>query len=214
MQRQAPTPSHHWFSVGTDLQEAPTSVSYNWHLSSCNLIGKLQLPYSFKRKTLVDLPWISALFCTIFTVVHQSSYLPYIISASSQIHYQLLLLLFSAPPSSLHHCFISAFSNFSQHLVLLLLLLLFSASIPYSSFSMLTLSHLLQLSYFLQISSILLHTLFFSHSVFFDFLPLDITLFYTKYLHGCLYSTGNSKWTAMSLCLLPSHLFYPLIQKI
>ena len=26
MQRQAPTPSHHYFSAGTNLQEAPTSI--------------------------------------------------------------------------------------------------------------------------------------------------------------------------------------------
>ena len=37
------------FSAGTNLQEAPTSVSYNWQLSSLNLIGKLQLPQFIKR---------------------------------------------------------------------------------------------------------------------------------------------------------------------
>ena len=77
----------HLFSAGTNLQEAPTSVSYNWHLSSYNLIGKLQLPYSFKRKTLADLPWISALFCTFSSTIHRSSYLPCFISASSRILY-------------------------------------------------------------------------------------------------------------------------------
>ena len=38
----------HLFSAGTNLQEAPTSVSYIWHLSSYNLIGKLQLPHFLK----------------------------------------------------------------------------------------------------------------------------------------------------------------------
>ena len=99
----------HLFSAGTNLQEAPTSVSYNWHLSRYNLIGKLQLPYSFKRETLADLPWISALFCSICSAVHLFTYLPCIISASSRILYQLLF-------SSLPHFFIYAFSNLSMHI--------------------------------------------------------------------------------------------------
>ena len=64
MQRQAPTPSHHYFSAGTNLQEAPTLVSYNWQLSSFNLIGKLQLP-EFITRNFVDLLQISALFSSI-----------------------------------------------------------------------------------------------------------------------------------------------------
>ena len=152
MQRQAPTPSHHCFSAGTDLQEAPTSIlqaktckeaptpinflqapTYRRLLPQfCKLqlarklqlqsifcrhqptggsnLSQLQLtsikpqldreaPTSllFRKKTLADLPWISALFCIIFIVVHQPSYLSYLISDSSQHLYLLLLLLiFSA----------------------------------------------------------------------------------------------------------------------
>ena len=36
------------FSAGTNLQKAPTSVSYKWQLSSYNLIGKLQIPQFIK----------------------------------------------------------------------------------------------------------------------------------------------------------------------
>ena len=77
------------------------------------------------------------------------------------------------------HCFISAFSNFSQHLVLLLLLLLFSASIPYSTFSMLTLSHLAAFLFSLTLFNSVAHSLLLS-LCFHNLLPLDITLFYTK----------------------------------
>ena len=47
------------FSLGTNLQEAPTSVSYNWQLSSCNLIGKLQLPQFIKLNVCWFTPNIS-----------------------------------------------------------------------------------------------------------------------------------------------------------
>ena len=82
----------HLFSAGYNLQEAPTSTSYNWHLSSYNLIWKHQIPHSFIKNT-CWFTWISALFCSFFIVVHQPSYLPYIISEYSQLLYLLLLLL-------------------------------------------------------------------------------------------------------------------------
>ena len=153
MQRQAPTPSHHWFSVGTNLQEAPTSIlqattckeaptpinflqaptyrrlkpqsATTDILSSYNLIGKLQLPYSFKRKTLADLPWISALFCTFFSAVHQLLYQTCMISA------QPFLLLCSAPPYSHSSCSLLIFFNYLQFCCTLSpLLILFSSISP------------------------------------------------------------------------------------
>ena len=45
----------HLFSTGYNLQEAPTSASYNWHLLSYNLILKHQLPHT-TMKTHADLP--------------------------------------------------------------------------------------------------------------------------------------------------------------
>ena len=114
----------HLFSAGTNLQEAPTSVSYNWHLSSYNLIGKLQLPYSFKRKTLADLPWISALFCTFFSVAHQLLYQTCMISALP------FLLLCSAPPYSHSSCSLLIFFNYLQFCCTLSpLLILFSSTL-------------------------------------------------------------------------------------
>ena len=83
MQRQAPNPSHHWFFVGSNLQEATTSIlqaktckeaptpiyflqattyrrllpqlATNGHISSYNLIWKHQLPHT-TMKTHADLP--------------------------------------------------------------------------------------------------------------------------------------------------------------
>ena len=106
MQRQAPTPSHHWFSVGYNLQEAPTSVSYNWHLSSYKLIGKLQLPCSFKRKHLL-----------VYLGYHLCSVPSSLLSISSHI----------CPVSSLHLLRFSISSSFfsSQLLLLLCLIVLF-----------------------------------------------------------------------------------------
>ena len=45
----------HLFSTGYNLHEAPTSASYNCHLSSYNLIWKHQLPH-ITIKSYVDLP--------------------------------------------------------------------------------------------------------------------------------------------------------------
>ena len=134
MQRQAPTTSHHWFSVGsylnsasynlqgssnshqffagTNLQEAPTSASYSWHLSSYNLIWKHQLPHSFIRKHLLIYLDISSVMFLLFYCPSVLIYALY--------HLCIFSDSLSAPPSSLPRCFISAFSNLSMHINVIL----------------------------------------------------------------------------------------------
>ena len=125
MQRQAPTPSHHYFLQAPTyrrlypqfckLQLArkhqipsifcrhqPTGGSYlsQLQLTSIKLQLDREAPTSllFQNKTLADLPWISDLFCTFFSTVHKILYQTCIISA------QPLLLLYSAPPYSHSSC--------------------------------------------------------------------------------------------------------------
>ena len=72
-------------------------------LTSIKLQLDMEAPTSslFQKKNTCWFTWISALFCSFFTVVQQPSYLPYIISESSQ-HLYLLLLLLTLSASFLH----------------------------------------------------------------------------------------------------------------
>ena len=95
----------HLFSAGTNLQEAPTSVSYNWHLSSYNLIGKLQLLHSIKRKHF--LIYLGYQLCSIPS---------FVLSSSLQL---CLIASLSAPPYSYLLCLNSSYSvlrHFFGHL--------------------------------------------------------------------------------------------------
>ena len=89
----------HLFSAGINLQEAPTSVSYNWHLSSYNLIGKLQLPHSIKRK---------------YFLIYLRYHLCSVASLSAP-----LFLIFSASIFHTLHS-LSSLSNLSMHIKVIL----------------------------------------------------------------------------------------------
>ena len=102
----------HQFSRGTNLWEAPTSVSYNWHLSSYNLMWKHQLSSIFCRLQPIGGSYLSQLQLTSIKLQLDreapTSSLFQKKTLADLPGYQLCYVPSSLLSSSLHICLISS----------------------------------------------------------------------------------------------------------
>ena len=197
MQRQAPTPSHHWFSVGTNLQEAPTSIlqattckeaptpinflqaptyrrlqpqsATTDILSSYNLMWKHQLPSIFCRHQPTGGSYLSQLQLTSIKLQLDRE------APTSLLFQKKNTCWFTLDISSVLYLLLCCSSTLISDLHDLCSAL--SSSLLSSSLF----TFFLQLAYFLQLSSILLHTLSSSHSLFINtFSPWILSCFIQK----------------------------------
>ena len=94
----------HLFSTGYNLQEAPTSASYNWTSIKLQIYMEAPTP-SHYNKIICWFTWISALFFSFFTTV-----LPAF--KFSLYHLWIFIASLSAPSSSYSLSLLSPFSLF------------------------------------------------------------------------------------------------------